>query len=162
LEESFRTQEKAERELADWNKKQAEYKIDAKICEILFGYVWIQHYGKNRLVSPGYDKDHNWHHKGKNQEYKDEFSYYEPGILNFHELNNFPRLLAKLIEKGVDVAFTSDELESGYTFYDGIQAIVVSTFTKDFLESWERGQPQLIKGLRKAAYDYCVFMFPNK
>lgn len=150
--ENYRSEESAQTALNDYLVKLDRLKINALINEVLFGCVWVNYYGENALIRPDLNQDKWFRDVNPSIKYNYDYSG-QRGVLNFHDEKNFSQLLGKLIQNGVEVAFTGSEGESGFLMHDCQPGIIIS-LDKSILAFEHKMNEELIK----ATHEYCLLI----
>lgn len=150
--ESYSTEELAKRALEDYLVKLERQKINSLINEVLFGCVWVKYYGENALIRPDLNSDKWFKEVDPKLKYNYDYSG-RRGVINFWDVENFPKLMAGLIKNGVEVAFTASEGESGFLMHDCQPGIVICLDKNLFALEGEMNE-----ALVKAAHEYCLFV----
>lgn len=150
--ENYPTEESAKRALDDYLVRLERKKINCLINEVLFGCVWVKHYGENALIRPDLNSDKWFKEVDPKLKYDYDHSG-QRGVINFWNVENFPKLMAGLIKNGIEVVLTGSEGESGFLMHDCQPGIVVC-LDKNLLALESKMNEDLVK----AAYEYCLFV----
>lgn len=150
--ENYSTEERAKLALESYLIKLDRQKANSLINEVLFGCVWVKHYGENALIRPGLNSDGWFKEVDPKLKYDYDHSN-QRGVIDFWNVENFPKLMAGLIKNGVEVAFTGSEGESGFLMHDCQPGIVVC-LDKNLLAL----ENKMNEALVKAAHEYCLFV----